>query len=332
MGQYWKITNIDKAQTIGNEGGLKVKEILINGVAEPLVDLLKVPRLRRYKFTDAAVAAARLKNTSSRLVALPQELIDAITAVVENDVDIICLALTSSYFFRLLAPAVTEAVIRDEAPWAGDRIICVGDYANGAPAGLFTDDELAEITARCPMESEHYLGADGVTIETRQSEEDKEFAMRNPLYSMETQVVNDAVSDNAVIADRNPIRRRRNDPVQRVRRLRNRRLSVDEMQMLDRLLHPSHQTPRQEVILRNLTTKEYVLDSAVAGQVNAYGLGEVLCTHTQWGEGSSHDQRLRRKEGEWAGCRFDIATMREVDGSWTDVSEKALRELGYWAW
>ncbi|KAK4539212.1 hypothetical protein LTR36_000895 [Oleoguttula mirabilis] len=156
MGQYWKIINIDKAQSLENHGGLKLWEILMSTVAETLVDMLKLPRLLQYRFNDAAVAVARAKHVSSRLVALPQELIDAITALIESDTDVICLGLTNSDFFRLLAPELKKAVVRDEAPWAGDRLIFVGDYAHGVPDGLLADHELTDITSQHDLEDSEW--------------------------------------------------------------------------------------------------------------------------------------------------------------------------------
>lgn len=61
MGQYWKLVNIDARQELANDGGLKFKEILWNRMTEQLVDLLQVPGLRRYKFSDVAVARAKTR-------------------------------------------------------------------------------------------------------------------------------------------------------------------------------------------------------------------------------------------------------------------------------
>ncbi|KAK8082414.1 hypothetical protein PG996_001195 [Apiospora saccharicola] len=50
---------------------------------------------------------------------------------VEQQADVICLAMTCSYFFRLLAPKIQDIMIRAAAPWSNHRLIMVGDYADG---------------------------------------------------------------------------------------------------------------------------------------------------------------------------------------------------------
>ena len=73
---------------------------------------------------------------------LPQEIIDAIARHVKSDVtDVICLALTCTYFFRLLANNMQDAFIEDTAPRAGDRLVFLGEYTQGAPPGILTDEE-----------------------------------------------------------------------------------------------------------------------------------------------------------------------------------------------
>ena len=72
-------------------------------------------------------------------------------------------------------------------------------------------------------------------------------------------------------------------------------------------------------ILRNLTTQQYVRDTVLAESDHAYSLGEVICAYTQWTE--------EGMVGEWAGHRFDIVAVHQVDESWTDVSDQALSRL-----
>ena len=58
-GQYFKIVNIDKRQCLQNDAGVKLYSILLNRVAEQLVDLLKVTQLQRFAFPEAALSAAK---------------------------------------------------------------------------------------------------------------------------------------------------------------------------------------------------------------------------------------------------------------------------------
>ena len=251
-------------------------------------------------------------NASSPLLTIPQELIDVITTLITNDIDILALALTNTYFFRLLAPSVKEAVIRDEAPWAGDRLIFVGDYASGVPDGVLTDSELAVLT--------------GVESEEDDQDSGARFSERIPFYDMDAMDVNDRTTDGDIDQDRalhNPWRRRGD----RIRRLRNRRLSGEGMALLDRLLQLTSAEPTtMQAVLRCISTKQYVRDSVIAKSEHVYSLGEVLCTHAQWTADPCGTEGLRC-EGAWASCRFDIATLADVDAGWEDVSEEAVELL-----
>jgi hypothetical protein len=64
---------------------------------------------------------------------MPQEIIDAIVLSIGPRLDILALAMASSYFFRLMLPNLQHAIIHDRPSWAGDRMICHGDYADGVP-------------------------------------------------------------------------------------------------------------------------------------------------------------------------------------------------------
>ncbi|TKA83103.1 hypothetical protein B0A55_00872 [Friedmanniomyces simplex] len=284
MGQYWRIVNIDKAQALRNREGLKLWELLSNCEAEQLVDLLKVPKLRLYHFGPATVANARAKS----------------------------LALTCSYFFRLLAPAVAQSVVECEAPWAGNRLITVGDYANGVPCFLSPEDVRA-IAARGADESEWDLEEDAETIE------------RNPLYAMKTEEVSDRLdTDEISVEYRGPwcefaaYRRRWGIPL-RIRRLVHLRLSAAEVGLLDRLSLPPDFGTHHGAVLRCLELKEYVRDDFIACSEYAYSLGEVLSCFTRWTDDG--------ESGRWAGRRFDITVQQHVDDRWRDVSEEAVEWL-----
>ncbi|KAI1267366.1 hypothetical protein F5Y18DRAFT_336206 [Xylariaceae sp. FL1019] len=134
MGQYWEITNVDQKQVLSNRGGLKLGEILLNGTAEQLLELLTVPNLSEVKVNHAAVDLARTINAASRLVTLPQEVVDSIMANLHGRCQLIPLALTCSYFWRVLLPRLRECIIASASSWAGDRLVFVGDYAHGVPS------------------------------------------------------------------------------------------------------------------------------------------------------------------------------------------------------
>ncbi|KAK7430720.1 hypothetical protein QQZ08_002764 [Neonectria magnoliae] len=155
MGQHWKLVNIDKRRELFNHEKLELsghcqlqlREFLLSTIAEQLVSLLRISKLRPFKVSEDQIHTAKVKSVSSPLIALPQEIIDLVVSVLVSsgsDVDVVCLSLTCSYFFRLLASTNQTIVARNDAPWAGDRLILVGDFAEGIPPGIATDDELQE--------------------------------------------------------------------------------------------------------------------------------------------------------------------------------------------
>lgn len=221
--------------------------------------------------------------------------------IINDGVDVIALCLTNTYFFRLLAARLSRAVQQDEAPWAGHRLVLVGDYASGFPPGCMTEEEEMKIRADVLSAQGEHTG-------------DRRRAARfevNPLY---------AIPEHAVCGGLEPAYDWEDRAVgQPIRRARAHRLSGAEMALLDRLLSPMFQTA--DPVLRNLTSKQYIRDATLAESRYAYSLGEAICVFATWTDDGP--------EGAWAGHRFDIADFAEVNGKggWTDVGQEAVDEL-----
>ncbi|KAM5442140.1 hypothetical protein MferCBS31731_002970 [Microsporum ferrugineum] len=112
----------------------------------------------------------------------------------------------------------------------------------------------------------------------------------------------------------------------------------------DDMLGVSHPTlsdfyPKsQEWVLRNLTTREFVLPTAVALQkkhikgplINVLGFGEVILSRVCW---STDDFTSMGWEGihrgVWAGHSLDIVPSTYLDsgGPWKDISDEVSREI-----
>ena len=60
---------------------------------------------------------------------MPQGLIDVIIDQLTDATDLLCLAFSCGYFLRLLANRVQNILKTADTPWAGDRLILIGDYA-----------------------------------------------------------------------------------------------------------------------------------------------------------------------------------------------------------
>ncbi|KAI4861427.1 hypothetical protein F4820DRAFT_451980 [Hypoxylon rubiginosum] len=132
MGQYWKLVNVDKSEKIPQRGA-KMVEVLGFRDAKVVLSLLTVPNLKNGLAPERELRRTRVYNFYCRLVKLPQQVFDAIVAEISDPISILSLALTCSYFWRVLLPQVRAAICTIQAPWAGDRLVFVGDYASGVP-------------------------------------------------------------------------------------------------------------------------------------------------------------------------------------------------------
>ncbi len=84
----------------------------------------------------------------SRLSRLPQELLSEILHHLDDDADLICLALTCRHFLSILEKQVRAALQTDAAPRVGDRIILLRDYAYGLPDSSLSEPEESELSLR----------------------------------------------------------------------------------------------------------------------------------------------------------------------------------------
>ncbi|KAI1752259.1 hypothetical protein F4782DRAFT_530515 [Xylaria castorea] len=284
MNQWWHILNVDKKEIVPNYSSQTMWEILVDGTAEPLVRLLTVPNLKRVGISQSGVDKARALNRSSPFVALPQELVDAITAEVSDIFTLLSLAVSCSYFWRTLLPRAREAIIAYKAPWAGDRLVVVGDYAVGLPSTCsdFKPDEAGS-------------GND------------------NPLYAIETQVHKPLPFEKLF----QPYRRRAATPPYMPI------FSGEDHQLLCRLVAMLRYGTKRAGVLRNLSKRQYVLDTKLAESDYAYSLADAAIIRLRW----TDDMYRTSGSSEWVGDRFDIRTADDVTGEWTDKSDETVEFL-----
>lgn len=231
----------------------------------------------------------------------------------DSSESVLYLSLTCAYFFRLLGPAVQSILAEDTAPWAGDRLIFVGDYADGLDIGsICTSDELREFDQK------------------------KEEYHNNPLYHMDQERVMCAMNER-VEPRRGPRLLLPKPDLRRAGALEQRvtgRLTLDDLQLFHRLAAIARTSQlsfgdhRKHIpVLRNLTARKYVRDDTIAESDYAYSLGEVVAVFTQWTKDAAGTADLDCR-GEWAGHRFDIATVSDVsEEGWTDASQLAVENL-----
>ncbi|KAG8992317.1 hypothetical protein FRB94_011246 [Tulasnella sp. JGI-2019a] len=157
--QYWKILNLDAREVERGTGTLR--NLLFFDYDGPLCDHI-IPRIcipRKVSFdevikaTHQAYAAAPRSATSNAKIAeekcflihQPIDIIGLIFASIENIQDAISLALTSRQLLAFGLDRIGQLFELFYAPWAGDRLICIGEFAKNddLPPGVLTPGEQA---------------------------------------------------------------------------------------------------------------------------------------------------------------------------------------------
>ncbi|KAI1662791.1 hypothetical protein F4813DRAFT_10876 [Daldinia decipiens] len=290
MGQYWILINFDEWVMVPARG-MKTGQFMdcLDGV--PVLDLLTVPDLNDALSPESELARTREYNVASRLVTLPQEIFDAIVDELPYAEDMLRLALTCSYLWRVLLPDVIQSIRAFEAPWAGDRLIFVGDHAQGFPPnckdyenGNMPEIEIDpenEITPEMVHKNPLYYGINR--------------CIRLPRGSMEEQM-KEQIGD------------------------------CPDIQLLLRLatMIRSHPGSKRPGVLRNLTKQQYVLDSKLAESKYPVSLVEAIVVRTQWTRDISDADGI----DDWVGDRFDIRSIEHIPEGWTDVSDETIDLIG----
>ncbi|KAF9027732.1 hypothetical protein BDZ89DRAFT_1066647 [Hymenopellis radicata] len=357
MGQYWDIFNLDKQICIGSLG--KFPEFFLGGSEAAAIDPLEgqpYKDARKYRYSRTGICD------------LPCELQDAIFAELCNPIDVFAFSLTASHFWRIGIShfkALYSDYVRHAKDWSGDRLICLGDSADGCPEGLITDEVLENLEDSYL----HHFGSEAGSISS--------------LLDVFSQRLRDVQWPSSwefrwrcALNRRNPLARRAK-PKRKVPSRWNLapRLSdsgdphVDSSEddelgndlpeylplykydfsaWLD-LPEPLNSHDRDTpCILRNLTKKVYVRDDALAlrkddanedddddeeddAKTYYMSFGSLVVLRIAW---SSHLSLCTADDGDlcrgiWAGDRFDIVNIDAIEHEegWTDVSTAAREQL-----
>lgn len=253
----------------------------------------------------------------SPLIALPQEIINLVVAnVIKNsEIDktvqtMTNLALTCTYFLRLLARPLQARLT--QASWAGDRLIFVGDYAEGYPPNIASEEEEKE-WARKP---------DGRNANPLYFVTDKHMEEYKVDPNDEEETGGKRVGTEEAEKDFDPARLLGRHNLAEENDLRRCDILIKLLTSQPKPVDKTHSKP----ILRNLTAKKYVRDQALAESKPNYSLGDIIIALGLWTADGSGTRNLD-VPGRWAGHRFDIATLADVDEVWEDASEMALDAL-----
>jgi hypothetical protein len=189
--------------------------------------------------------------------------------------------------------------------WAGDRILCVGDYLKNEdiPEKILTPEEMDEFTdgGQDTLYEYPFYQVNGAGFSMRQFWRE---------CGVQTRLIKNAYS--------------RNDSA-----------ALNHLCSFDYTPPP----PAHPTVLRNLSRRQYVRESAMlelqakyaeAKILQKVGFGEIImtriCLSSDPSVSMSYDGAIHR--GVWGGDRFDIVARSEWhDPTWTDASDEVLKEL-----
>lgn len=268
-----------------------------------------------------------VKNTC-RLLRLPIELLDIIFHNLDIE-HVFILGLQSQHFWNVARKHIQAYYASSCAPWAGEGIICVGEYLQPTdyPQNILSESGKKELQKGL---SESEIWHD---VSTDEGSTDFISGPTN-LYSLADARYRQSREWDHWLGDRLIGRAALLKEWHRLPELRSSQIRSEL-----RCYNLSDFYPEdQPWVLRNLTTQEYVRSEAIAikpeyihgPNIVVLGFGEVVWSRICWSTETdcSMDYTDNIHRGIWAGHRFDITTLhRHKQGSlegteWKDVSEE----------
>ena len=355
MGQYWYILSVDSCQFLGCG---KLDEFLFDKEAGCLVDFLAVP-VKPSPVQSPCVTKRPDDNSGFEplpikkdlkppcqiqphlLAAIPDELI----LTIFHSLDLLScfrLSLVSRRFWRIGWPLFRLKITDFMGPWAGKRIICLGDECepNDLPAGFLTteeesivdeglDDSEIDTANGIHPRPGYLLGIAKGRFQEVTSEVEPYEILRDPLPGE---------PNHGFYSKHSQSWRRPRTALKEARHLpKSLRIQVDSFAFGK---EKGNYYPRTESwILRNLTTAEFVRGDGLFAAFHSSarqdglhlrypGFGEAIIGRICWSRGA---RTAPFNRGVWAGHRFEICTGKvhtlNSDAGWKDVTSEIINEL-----
>ncbi|GBE85499.1 hypothetical protein SCP_0800160 [Sparassis crispa] len=136
MGQCWRILNLDTWQVIC-DGGKLGEWLFYDSLPSDLVELLAIP------FSGTPTRTLFTPTNALGRLELPGEILLCIFDEVDDLHDAICLGLTNTALRSVGHKRIQRLIVETTAPWAGYRIVCLGEYMHNddLPVDMLTEEE-----------------------------------------------------------------------------------------------------------------------------------------------------------------------------------------------
>ncbi|TFK53816.1 hypothetical protein OE88DRAFT_1285046 [Heliocybe sulcata] len=309
MGQYWIIVNID-AKTYMSFSVKKLGEWLLRPQTGLSMMATLVPPLvntEDSRLDDSLIRSGSSDNELGQL-SLPTELLGKIFEELDDDVfHVGSLCLANSTLWTIGYSYFIEAVGRHTAHWGGDRVICVGDYAEDLPDGILSKEEMDNLETDSAWDGSLYHYA-------WEEYDDYELQIRSLLVRVKGHIASLQSSPSEMKAWQQLI-----TPLE---------------ELLDVYWTRQDYLRDDQWILCNLSQKEYARGAYLKEMVgDALSLGDVVLSQICWSQDPSTALRYKGNiyQGRWAGDRFavynrDVFEGRDDRQDWEDVSQKVIGE------
>ena len=292
-------------------------------------ELTEGEKKRRNLALDNINVLRVVKNTCG-LLRLPIELLDTIFQNLDIE-HLLILGLQSQHFWNVARRHIQAYCASSCGPWAGEGIICVGEYLQPTdyPPNTLSESEKRELQKGL-SESEFWddFSTDEGSTDFISGPTNLYF-LANARYRQSRRwdyLLRHDLTESAAL----------HDEWQRLPKLRRSQISSEL-----RCFKLSYFYPEDQLwVLRNLTTQEYVRSEAIAikpeyihgPNIDVLGFGEVVWSRICWSTETdcSMDYTDNKHRGIWAGHRFDITTLHKhkqgsLEGTeWKDVSEEVV--------
>ncbi|KAF5379417.1 hypothetical protein D9615_006537 [Tricholomella constricta] len=358
MGQYFIVRNLDNSAQFETHVGGKFGEFYPHigsvdfmlafwrpepgykrVIAKPYSSLITSTPEPESRNCDRHYPEQSLANeTGNGLGQLSFELIDIIYEALDDIVDVVRFAVTCQRFYdigrRHLEVYVAGTFIES---WAGDRIICLGDYArmDDLPPGLLNDEEREFINSNLEDGEDDYV-----------SDQLRILQALNPLWHIhqKKEIYQRYAYDLENFWWRLGGWRRKDEA----------QIELEAALILCELIEETpgrrHLPTFTEIysddyVLRNLTTKQFIRGDAIRDLweapeypfMHTIRFDHALIIRITWSSDDSlaleYDGPIQIVRGKWAGHRFDLCKVNAVRNEegiiddWKDVSREVLDEV-----
>ncbi|MCJ1425626.1 hypothetical protein MMC29_003526 [Sticta canariensis] len=283
----------------------------------------------------------------SNLSILPTELVLAIFDELCMD-DALCLALVAQRFWEIGWPNMEKKFMASMAPWAGHRLICLGDETEDHPLGSLSKNEEEELEhGLTEYELEMAKGlAEGQFLFDVEFEKgyNKDYLMDYSL-SATTDIpvgLSKIVSSRYLDTEAHKIPSRRVISVAQQERCKMPWSVLSKIKRFSNEYLPNYFPNNRKWVLRNLTAHEFVRSEVLAGSskqsgpfFDDIGFEHIVLSKVLWSSSpmSGYSCSVAVWRGEWAGHCLEIITFddhikaMQSNLGWKDVSEDAVDRI-----